>query len=47
MAKKSQMKFSKLMLETKKEINQCIDRYVAKQKSASHMISGNNKGYSY
>jgi hypothetical protein len=43
MAKKSQMKFSKLMLETKK----CIDSYVAQQKSASHMISGNNKGYSY
>ena len=47
MAKKSQMKFSKLMLETKKEINQCINNYLTKQKSASHMISGNNKGYSY
>ena len=47
MSKKSQMKFSKLMLETKKEINQCIDSYVAQQKSANHMISGNNKGYSY
>ena len=46
MAKKSQMKFSKLMLETKKEINVLIVMWRSK-KSASHMISGNNKGYSY
>ena len=47
MSKKSRMKFSELIVNIRKEIDQCIDSYVAKQKSASHMISGNNKGYSY
>ena len=47
MSKESKIKFGQFMIDIKSDIKNHIDRYVAQQKSASHMISGNNKGYSY
>ena len=47
MSKESKIKFGQFMIDIKSDIKKHIDRYVAQQKSVSHMISGNNKGYSY